>query len=55
MNSVAFFTYKIKFTDLKSVSFMVYTYIIQGWGQRDRTMGLADDAGARKEGINSIL
>ena len=31
MNSVAFFTHTIKFPDLKLVSFMAYTYNIQGW------------------------
>ena len=47
MNLAAFFTYKIKFTDLKLVSFMAYTYNIQG--RRDGTSDVttsADDAGA---------
>ena len=38
MNSVAYFTYIIKFSDLKLVSLMAYTYNMQGWqnGTRHR-------------------
>ena len=32
---------------------MAYTYNIQGWGQCDRTMGSADNPGARKELIST--
>ena len=39
MNSVAFFTYIIKFSDLKWVSFMSYTHDIQGWGYGTRHIG----------------
>ena len=46
MGSAAFFTYKIKFPDLKLVPFMAYTYNIQCW--HDGTTRLADDV---KEGI----
>ena len=31
LNSVAFFTYVVKFPAFKLVSFMAYTYNIQGW------------------------
>ena len=31
LNSVAFFTYIVKFPAFKLVSFMAYTYNIQGW------------------------
>ena len=47
MNLAAFFTYNIIFPDLKLVSFLAYTYNIQGWC--DGTMGSADDAGTRKK------
>ena len=41
---MAFFTYKIKFPDLVLVSFMPYTYNIQGRrvGTRDRQTMTAD-------------
>ena len=42
MDSMAYFTYIVKFPDLKLVPFMAYTYNIQGWG--DGTTRLADDA-----------
>ena len=53
MNSEAFFTYNIKFPELKLVQFIAYTNNIQGWGQHDGTMGLADDTGGGKEVIST--
>ena len=52
MDSAAFFTYTIKFPVLKLVSFMAYTYNIQGW--HDGTMRLGDYTGA-VEGRNFNL
>ena len=48
MDSAAYFIYIVKFSDLKLVPFMAYTYNIHSQG--DRTTRFADDAGAR-EGI----
>ena len=36
LNSAAFFTYIVKFPAFKLVSFMAYTYNIQGWQDRTR-------------------
>ena len=36
LNSVAFFTYIVKFPAFKLLSFMAYTYNIQGWWDRTR-------------------
>ena len=47
MNLVAFYTYRIKFPDLRLVPFVAYTYNIQG--RHDGTMRSSDNAGARHE------
>ena len=51
LNSAAFFTTKIKFSDLKWVPFMLYTYNIEG--RHDRT---SDIIGSRRrsQGIKNL-